>query len=115
VIAELGHLRRDLAADGSLQRSIVEEGDVLRPRQPDHDAQAFSRRRIEKLAPWRRVGAHGIDPELGHLAEVGGDLWERRELVTLGVRRERTVGDTFDEETLVARAQKFPVRRNARG
>ena len=34
----------------------------------------------------------------------------RRELVAVGVGRERAVGHAFDEEALVAGAQKFTVR-----
>ena len=53
---------------------IVEKRDVLRPRQPDHDAQPVARRFVEQVAPRRRVDADGVDAELRHQAEVFGDL-----------------------------------------
>ena len=76
MIAELADLRGDLAPDGALQRAVVEKRDVLRPRQPDHDAQALARGRVEQVAARRRIGADGVDAERGHLPEVGGDLMQ---------------------------------------
>ena len=114
MIAELADLRGDLAPDGPLQRAVVEKRDVLRPRQPDHDAQPVARGRVEQLAARRRVGADRVDAERGHQAEVGGDLLQRRELVAVRVGRERPVGHAFDEEALVAGAQKLSVGHDAR-
>src|SRR5262249_6313439 len=124
VIAERAHSLGDLAADRALQRTIVEERDVLRPWEADHDAQPFGRRGVEQIAVRRRVGANGVDAELRHLTEVGRDLPERWELITVVVRREGAVGDALDEKTIavvqrtaarIRLAQKFPVDRDTRG
>src|SRR5438034_4717680 len=42
-----------------------------------------------------------VDAEVRHLPEVGGDLGDGGELVTVRVGRKGTVGDTFDEEPFV--------------
>ena len=110
MIAELDDLGDQLAADGALQRAVVEKRDVLRPRQPDRDAQPCLRGCVEQIASRSGVGADRVDAELRHLAEVGGHL---ADLVALRVGRKRTVGDTFDEETLVPRLQELAVRREA--
>ncbi len=103
MIAELGDLRADVAADPAHQRAIVEERDVLRPRQSHHDPQTLARRGVEQLAARRRIGADGVDAERGHLAEVGRDLFEGWELVALSVGREGSVGDALDEETVAGK------------
>ena len=76
VIAELANLaRRSRVRIVALQRAIVEKRDVLRPRQPDHDAQAVCarlRRAGRGAAACRR--ADRVDAELRHQAEVFGDL-----------------------------------------
>ena len=88
---------------------------MLRPRQPDHDPQPLSGRRIEQLAPGRRIRSDRVDAEAGHLPEVGGDLLQRGELIALRVGRKCPVGDALDEEAFIAGAQEFPVRDDARG
>ena len=115
MVAKLGHLLDQLPPDGLLQRPFVEERDVLRPRQADHDPQPLGGRRIEQLAPGRRIRSDRVDAEAGHLPEVGGDLLQRGELIPLCVGRKCPVGDALDEEAFIAGAQKFPVRDDARG
>ena len=114
-VTELGDLAGDLMANLPLQRAIVEEGDMLRPWQPDHDAQPFSCRNVEQIAARRRVSTDCVDAEARHLAEVRGDLMKRRELIALRVGRKRPVGHTFDQEAIVADAQEFSVRGDALG
>ena len=113
MIAELADPGGDFAPDGALQRAVVEKRDVLRPRQPDHDAQPLPRGRVEQVAARRRIGADRIEAERGHLPEVGGHLMQRGELVTVRVGRKRPVGHAFDEETLVASAQKLAFGHDA--
>ena len=124
VIAELLHPGGDVAADRPLQLVVVEKRDVLRPGQADHHAQAVPRGFVEQVAPRRRVGADRIDPEARHQAEVLGDAGQWRELIAVGVGRERPVGDAFDQKAVVTgsvgtcrarTAQKLPVGRNANG
>ena len=73
VIAELGDLGADLLPDLAPQRAVVEKRDVLRPRQPDHHAQAVACRFVEQLALRRGVGADGVDAEVRHEPEILGD------------------------------------------
>ncbi len=102
--AELTHLRGQLASDSLLQPSVIEKGNVLRPRKADHHPQPVRRRFVEQLARGRRVRADRIDPHAGHQPEVFGDLFGGRKLMTVGVGREGPVGDALDEESLVADA-----------
>ena len=48
--AELAHPRDRLPPDVLLQPAIVEKRDMLRPRQPDHDAKPLGRGRVEQVA-----------------------------------------------------------------
>ena len=93
----------------ALQRAIVEERDVLRPRQPDHHAQAVPRGLVEQVAARRRVDADRVDAELRHQPEVLGDLADGGELIAVRVGRERAVRDALDQEPLVAGAQELAV------
>jgi hypothetical protein len=114
MIAKLDDLGGDLAANGLFQLVIVEEGDMLRPRQPDHHAQPFGGGGVEQVAPRRRVGSDGVDAELRHLTEVGRDLLTGWELIALGVGRKRPVRHALDEEALVAGLEEFSVGDDAR-
>ena len=115
MVAELSHPRADLPTNAAFQAAIVEKRHVLRPREPDHDAQAVPGRLVQEIASRRRVRPDRVDAESRHLAEVLGDLWKSRKLVAVAVGRKRAVGDAFDEEALVAGAQKLSVCRDARG
>jgi hypothetical protein len=113
MIGQLANLLDDLALDASRQLPIVEEGDVLRPGEPDHHAEPVARRFIEQVAAGRRVDADRVAAELRHQAEVGRNLLCCRELIPCHVRRERSVGDAFYEEAPAAGTQKLPIRDNA--
>ncbi len=113
--AEVAHLRGQLAPDSLLQSTIVEEGDVLRPGEPDHHTQPVGRGFVEEPARRRCIGADCVDPEARHQAEVFGNLFGGRELMTIRVGREGPVRDAFDEESFVADAQEFPVGHHATG
>ena len=112
--ADRPHLRGEVAADGALQRVVVEKCDVLRPRQPDHDAQAAAGRFVEQIGVRRRVGADRIDAEIRHQAKVPRHLRQRRKLIARRVGREGAVGHAFDQEARRIDAQKFPVGGDAR-
>ncbi len=74
MIGELGDLRSRFAADRSLQRAVVEKRDMLRPRQPHHDAQSVAGGLVEQIASRWRVRTNGVDAESRHEAEVFGNL-----------------------------------------
>ncbi len=114
VIAELSDAGRELAADVALEVTVVEEGDVLRPWQSDHHAQAVACGFVEQLAPRGGVRADGVEAEACHETEVFGDLLRRGKLVAVGVGRKRPVRHAFDEEALVAKAEEFSIGADAR-
>src|SRR5207253_11242757 len=70
VIAELADAGDRLPADSPRERGVVEERDVLRPGEPDHDAQPVQGRLIEEIAAGRGVHANGVEAELRHEPEV---------------------------------------------
>jgi hypothetical protein len=94
----------ELAADLPLQRAIVEKGDVLRPGYAGHDAQAVARRFVQEVDSRGRVRPDRVEAEVGHLPEVLGNTLQCGELVSVGVRRERSVCDAFDEKAFTASA-----------
>src|SRR4029450_12379066 len=120
MVAEGSDLGDKLAADRTPQLAIVEEGDVLRPWQADHDAQSFGPRGLAQLPARRRVGADRVDAEGGHLREVSCNLGKGGELITVGVRGKRPVGEALAEEAFAAapersrrEAQELPVGNDA--
>ena len=112
VVAEFPNLAEQLGLDLSPQLAVVEEGDVLRPGEPDHDAQAMPLGCVEQFTARRRVHPHGVDSQLRHETEVLLDLLERGELMTVGVGCEGAVGDPLDVEARVSRSQELAVDRH---
>jgi hypothetical protein len=53
--------------------AVVEEGDMLFPGQPDHDAQAVPLRNVQEPARWHGVRADGVEAVGRHLGEVARD------------------------------------------
>ena len=104
MIRELADLSDELPPDLATEPSVVKKGDVLRPRQPDHDPQSVPARLIEQVAPWSRVCAEGVEAEARHEPEVIGDLLASRELVPGGVGRERAIRHALDEKSFLADA-----------
>ena len=115
MVAERRHLFGELGPDRPLQPRIVQERNVLRPGEADHDAKPVVRRFVEHVAPWRRVRPDRVDAEAGHQLEVVGDLRGGWELMAVRVGRKGTVRHALDEEAFVAGAQKFPVPGNSLG
>jgi len=76
MLRERRDLPDDVLPDAARQPSIVEEGDMLRPRKSDHHAKSVARRFVEQIQPRRRVRADGVDAEARHQAEVFGDLFQ---------------------------------------
>ncbi len=103
------HIGGHLAPDAPCQRGVVEEGDVLHPRQPDHQAQALRVGGVEHLVGRRRVGADGVDAGRRHGREVGLHAGERGVLAARGVRCERAVGHALHEKASATDFQELPA------
>jgi hypothetical protein len=109
--AQLPYPGDGVLPDVMLQPAIVEKRDVLGPGQPHHHAQTLARSLVEQFSTRRGVRADRVDAEPCHQTEVFSDLLRPGVLVAGRVGREGAVGDALDEEPVVARAQKFSVRR----
>ena len=119
LVAEGGHQHRRViaqfvdavdhrAADPAHGLRVVEEGDVLRPRQADHDPKAGLLRQVEDGPAGQGVDPHSVDAERPHLREVGGHLAERRELVATRVRGKRAVGHALGKELFAPGGEELP-------
>ena len=103
--------RRAYAAlDVAGSAEIVEEGNVLLPGNPGHDAQARLGGQIEQPDGRSGVDADCVDAVLGHGAEIAlDDLW-RRELGAVLAALEGAIGDALDVQFLTSREQKLGCR-----
>jgi hypothetical protein len=102
VRAQLRDRARNGAADLAALLSIVEERDVLRPRNAGHHLQAVAGGRVEQVGCGNRVGANGVDPARRHCREVGGNTAGRREEVAARPGSERAVRHALHEEPRLA-------------
>src|SRR4030095_2360053 len=120
LVAEREHQRRrmigqranvgcGLPPNGPLELTVVEERDVLRPWQPDHQAQTLTCGLVEQIDRWRGVRADRVDARGGHQREVLRDSRCARELQTGRVGRERPVRHTFDEEATALDREELTV------
>src|SRR5262245_66224373 len=89
---QMPNVRPDGAQDVSDAVLVVQEGNVLFPRETRHDAQATLRGQVHHPR-WRgRVGADGVQPCPRHGPEVLLHLLRWRELLTIRIRLERQIG-----------------------
>ena len=95
------------AANAAGEITVVQEGDVLSPWQPDHHAQSVARGFVEEMDRGRRVDANGVDTGRRHQLEVTGDAGTRRKLRPFAVGRERAVRHTSDQVPLAGDRQKL--------
>ncbi len=112
--AERSRVCGDLAPNRLRQRAIVEECDVLRPRQARDDAESVARGFVEQVDRRRCVGADRVDAEVRHHAEILGDAFGGWKLIAVRVWRERAVRHALDEKSVVADLQKLAVRDGSR-
>ncbi len=110
------HLRAvdDGATDVAQRLGVVEEGDVLSPRQPDHEAQPDPGGLVEDGPAGHGVDPGGVDAERAHLGEVLGHLPEAGELVPPGVGREGAIGHALRDEFLITSDEELPGAVDAR-
>jgi hypothetical protein len=93
---------------------VVEERDVLLPRQTDQHHQAVAEGEVEQPPRRHRVDAHGVHPRRGHLREVRLDNRLRGEVAAVIVRPEGAVGDAAEIDPLVAALEELPVGAHTR-
>ncbi len=117
-----GRMRGDAAGGGgnglthvARERGVVEEGDVLRPRNADHDAQAVARRQVEQRIGRHGVGAHRVEASGRHHREVAVDARKWGELLALAVGRKGAVGHPAHEEAPAVEFKELPLDAECRG
>src|SRR5262249_25198089 len=96
-----------LSQDTANASRVVEEGDVLLPRQPDHDAQVVGHCNVHQPARRKRIDADRIEAGGRDRLEVALDDSVDRELNARAIRPERPVGDATDPEFLITDIQKL--------
>jgi len=100
----------DLAADGA----VVEELDMLSPRDGNEGADAEFAAEIEEPGGWDVVEADEVDAEGAHHFEVAASLRGVADEAALGIGSEGAVGDAFEEEFLVAVEEEFGADADGR-
>jgi hypothetical protein len=106
VAGDAADLLADALLDGARRRAVVEERDVLLPRQAGHDEQPVLGGLVEEPPRWRRVGPDRVDAGLAHRPEVAGDHGRGGELGPVGARCEGPVGDPADLQLAVPAVQE---------
>ena len=48
------------------------------------------------------INARDVDPEFPHLEQIAAGLLDRAQVMSVGIRSERTVGHAFDKELALA-------------
>jgi hypothetical protein len=105
--------------DRGWSRGVVEEGDMLLPRQADQHTQPVAIGNIEQPARRYGVGTEGIEAVGGHASQVPCDAVAVTELSACLIGSKRTVGHGAQVELRVAQEEKLaahlrPHRRQRR-
>src|SRR5690606_11553630 len=112
---ELADLPGDAPDDVVGPPAVLQEGDVLLPGQPGHDAQAAGGGQVEQPERGRGVSPHAVKAGFAHRREVLLDDLPRGELQPVLVRAKRAVGDALDVELTVTYEEKLPFGSSALG
>ena len=107
----LAHGAHDLRAD----RAVVEELDVLGPRDRDQHEQPRLGEQVHEPARRHVVDAQEVDAEVAHEREVGAHACRRAEELARRIGMERPVGDALEEKFLVSAKEKLRVDADAFG
>jgi hypothetical protein len=102
----------DALPDTALRLGVIEERDMLRPRDPDHDAQTGARSLVENRAAGYSVGANRVDGVRAHQRKIFDDLLQRREVFAFCVGCKRSVRDALRYVLFPSDKQKLPLTRN---
>ncbi len=100
----------DGGANFAAQPCGIEEAAVFVPRDVDEQAEALLDGEVEEPAGGQAVDAEEVGAEFGKLTEIVGGLLRGRKPFLPGIGSEGAVGDTFEEELLIADAKEFAVR-----
>ena len=98
----------DAALDVPRLAPMVQEGDVLLPRQSDHDPKTALEGVIQEPPRRDRVRANGVEADRGHLIEMAAKNLLGGVFVTLGA--EGAVGHPSDGNLLVFQEDELPAR-----
>ena len=98
----------DPVFDGTTSSPLIEESDVLFPRDSDHHIQPIFEGKVQQPARRHRVGTQRIDAVGGHLPEILRHSRRLGKLEPAVVGPESAVGDTFDPQFLRPDEQKLP-------
>src|SRR4051794_7717857 len=94
---------------GAAPPALVEEGDVLLPREADEHRQPVRAGEVEQPARRHRVDAHRVDARRAHLREVAFDHVRRGIARPVRARRERAIGHAAQVELLSPAEQVFAL------
>ena len=103
------HALSDAALDDPGRFLVAQEGDVLRPRQPDHDPKAEPLGSVEKPAWRNRVGTNRVQAVGRDCRQVPLHGRGVVVLTTCRVGPEGAVGHAPDQELLVADVKKLAM------
>jgi hypothetical protein len=107
---DAGGLAADVVDDVAARSARVQEGNVLRPREPRDDSQTAIGSGVENINWWNRVCAYGIDARCRHQVEISRDARELGELMPVVPGRKGPVRDTAYEKWCTVDMQEFTAR-----
>ncbi len=105
--------RSNTALDRAPRLPIIQERDVLLPREADDDPETMVYSAIEEPDGRRRVGAHRVDARVGHGSEVGRDGGGVG-IVTVGAGTEGPVRNSSDVQLPVC-VEELPADHGSFG
>lgn len=82
--------------------SRTEKVHILSPPEGHHYADAEFVGQVEKPFRWSMVDAHAIHSDVTHHREIDAGFLRRTDIIAAGVRRERAICDTLEEELVIA-------------
>ncbi len=114
VTAAGDHSVADATLDSTQQFAVIEEGYVLFPGKPHHNAKSCLLGLVQKPTRWRHVGANAVEALGRHVREILLNNLRGWELTTILRRAKGSVGNPLDPELFVAHEQELAGRPGAR-
>src|SRR5438046_6539133 len=108
------HCNSNCLGNRFARRSLAQKFDVLRPGQRHQHTHSCGGAMIKNPARWRVINPHNIQTNLAHERKIDIDLLGSSEIVSVRVRLEWSVSDTFDKKLSVTFEKEFRDRANSR-